>query len=280
MTTSPTSELSGASVDLLLPTWMERTVLEGIWRDAYIETGDANLAMESVRRSSEYDQYFAGNRRDDGSLRYDEGTYLSIIESYEDELLAVNVNPDLYRGRFPELISGLVSPAEFTTRVESMYERVIESAPEIRDFYATNFGLDMSDSAIVASFLDPDIGQAVLDKRIAISEIGGEAATRGFDVSKVYAESLERTDMTRREAQGFFGEAATMIPALGVLAARHADPDDSFDLGEFTSATLFDDPEQRKRMRRLIAQEASTFTGGSQVDYVRGQMGVAGLEQR
>ena len=278
MTTSPT--MSGASVDLLLPPWMQRTQLESVWRDAYIETGDASLAMEAVRRSTEYDQYFAGNRRDDGSLRYDENTYLAIIESYEDELLAVNVNPDLYRQRFPDLIAGLVSPSEFTTRVESMYEKVIESAPEIRDFYAANYGLDMTDSAIVASFLDPDIGQAVLDKRIAISEIGGEAATRGFDVTAMYAESLERSDMTRREAAGFFGEAATMVPALSVLAARHADPDDDFDLAEFTQASIFDDPEQRKRMRRLIAQESSTFTGGAQLEYKRGQSGgVTGLAQ-
>jgi hypothetical protein len=274
MTQSPSYD------ELLMPQWMVGSPLGEVWNNAYIETGDANLAMEAVRRSSEYDDTFQGNRREDGSLRYDENTYLAIIESYEDELLAVNVNPDLYRGRFPDLIEGLVSPSEFTTRVESMYESVIESAPEIRDFYAANYGMDMTDSAIVASFLDPDIGQAVLDKRIATSEIGGEAATRGFDVSLAYASSLERADISRGEAGNFFGAAATMVPALSVLAARHADPDDDFDLEEFTQASLFQDPEQRRRMRRLISQESSTFTGGAQLDYKRGQSGgVTGLVQ-
>ena len=265
--------------DLYMPQWMTKTGLADVWRQAYIEHGDSTLAMEEVRRAPEYDTYFAGNRRDDGSLRYDENTYLSIVESYEDALLSVNVNPDLFQDKFGGLIEGLVSPSEFVNRVEGMYENVIESSPAIRDFYAANFGIDMTDNAIIASFLDPDIGQAVLDKRIAISQIGGEAATRGLNVGKEYAESLQRAGIGRGEAQRFFGEAVNMMPALSALAARHADPDDEFDLEEFTNASIFDDPEQRRRMRRLMAQERSTFSGGAQVDYARGQVGgITGLE--
>jgi len=160
-----------------------------------------------------------------------------------------------------------------------MYERVIEASPEIRDFYAENYSMDLTDTAIVASFLDPDIGQAIIEKRIATSEIGGSAATRGFDVSLSYAQSLERADMSRREADSFFGQAATMVPALSVLDSRHADPDDDFDLNEFTQASLFDDPEQRRRMRRLISQENSAWTGGVQTDIVRSREtgGLTGL---
>jgi hypothetical protein len=273
MTASPSFD------ELLMPQWMMGTPLGEIWSLAWEETGDPNLAMEAVRRSPEYDQTFAGNRREDGSLRYDENTYMGIVESYEDELLAVGINPDLYRSKFPDLISGLVSPAEFTTRVESMYERVIEATPEIRDFYAANYGMDMTEAAIVASFLDPDIGQAVIEKRIATSEIGGSAATRGFDVSRDYAASLERSRMTLRDADEFFGTAATMVPALSILASRHSDPDDDFDLNEFTTAMIQDDPQQRRRMRRLIAQENAAFTGGVQTDIARNRTtgGISGL---
>ena len=273
-----TSQESG--FELYMPSWMTRTGLADVWREAYITYGDSTLAMEEVRRAPEYDTYFAGNRREDGSLRYDENTYFGIIESYEDALLSVNVNPDLYTEKFGDLIAGLVSPTEFVNRVEAMYENVIESSPAIRDFYATNYGIDMTDSAIIASFLDPDVGQAVLDKRISISQIGGEAATRGLNVSFEYAESLERAGVSRSGAQDFFGDAVGMVPALSVLAARHADPDDEFDLEEFTQASIFDDPTQRQRMRRLIAQERSTFTGGGQVDYMRAPSGgITGLTE-
>ncbi len=267
-----------APVDLYMPAWLNKTGLSEVWKEAYILYGDATLAMEEVRRAPEYDTYFAGNRREDGSLRYDENTYLGIVESYEDALLSVNVNPDLFQDKFSGLIEGLVSPAEFVNRVEGMYENVIESSPAIRDYYATNYGIDMTDNAIIASFLDPDIGQSILDKRIAISQIGGEAATRGLNVSHDYAESLQRAGIGREQAQNFFGDAVSLVPTLSALAARHADPDDEFDLDEFTQASIFDDPEQRRRMRRLVAQERSTFTGGGQVDFVRGQRGgVQGL---
>ena len=54
-----------------------------------------------------------------------------------------------------------------------------------------------------------------------------------------------------------------MLPALQVLAARHADPDDTFDLGEFTQAQIMNDPMQRQRIRRLVAQEQSDFSQGA-----------------
>jgi hypothetical protein len=65
-----------------------------------------------------------------------------------------------------------------------------------------------------------------------------------------------------------------------VLANRHFDPDDDFDIFEFTAASLFNDPVQRRRMARLIAQEQAQFgsTGGFARD--RGTGGLAGLEVR
>jgi hypothetical protein len=56
--------------------------------------------------------------------------------------------------------------------------------------------------------------------------------------------------------------AANLVPALNVLTRRHADPDDTFDLEEFVAADLFEDPTQRRRMRRLVNQERASFTGG------------------
>ncbi len=264
---------------LLLPPWMIGTPLEAIWTEAYIDTGDPTLSVEAVRRSPQYDQVFPGNRRDDGSLRYDEATYQGITESFEDSLLSVNVNPDLFRSKFPELVAGLVSPTEFNTRVQTMYENVIEAAPQIRDFYAREYGTDMTDSGIVASFLDPDIGDAIINRRITVAEVGGEAATRGFDIARRAAESLVQAGVGRGEAQQLFGAAAIQLPVLDVLAERHADIDDDFNIEEFTAASIFDDPEQRRRMRRLVAQERSLF-GQTGLAFQRDQgLGATGLEQ-
>lgn len=248
--------------ELMMPSWMLGTPMRRIWLDAYIETGDAELAMELVRRDPIYDQFFAGNRREDGSLIYDESTYLSVIESYEDALLSVGVNPDRFSDKFGDMIAGYVSPQEFAGRVEVMYERVLTAAPEIRNYYRDNFGIDMTRAGIVASFLDPDVGQAILDRRISMAEIGGEASRRGFDVNTFFASQLLQRGLSGDQAQAYFAAAAADIPILQVLAQRHGDPDDDFDLYDFTAVTLEQDPTMRRTVRRYLEQERAGFTEG------------------
>lgn len=262
---------------LLMPPWMEDTPLSNVWQEAYIETGDAALAMEAVRRSDQYDQYFAGNRREDGTLRYDENVYQSIIESYEDTLLSVNVNPDLFRDEIIGMMEGETSPNEFTTRVESAYENVVIAAPEIRNYYSTNYGIELTDEAVVASFLSPRVGEAILDRRIAVSEVGGTAAQRGFTLGRQFAESLVQAGVTEAGSQQLFGAAAEVVPTMNVLAQRHFDPDDDFDVYEFSQAMVFDDPTQRRRMRRLVAQERALFGPSLVPSFGVGQFNVGRL---
>ena len=267
-----------------VPAWMRDTPLEDVFLNdpdyGWYATGDPQLALEGVRRSSLYDEVLPGNRRDDGSLRYDENTYLGIVESYEDALLSINVNPDLFRTRFPDLLAGLVSPVEFASRIESTYERVIDSMPEVRAYYADRYAIDLTDEAIIAAVLDPDIGDAILNKRIAISEVGGSASARNFTIGADLAEQIVNYGVdTLGEAQSYFAQAETLVPVLDTLAKRHADPDDDFDLTEFTTASLFGDAQSRRRMRRLMAQERAGFGSDSALSVRRGESGsLTGLE--
>lgn len=231
--------------------------------DAYIESGSFELAREAVRGHSSYDAYFPGNRREDGSLRYNEEQYLGIVEGYEDALLGINVNPDTFRGRFGDLVAGLVSPNEFEARVDELYTRVISNVEPIREFYATNYGVGMTTSAIVASLMDPDIGDAIINERISISEIGGEAKLHEFGINLDLATQLYQRGLTRNQAGDVFTQAASDLPVLDVLAARHNDPDDEFDLNDFLAASVFGDPNERLRIRRLLASERSLFTEGA-----------------
>jgi hypothetical protein len=252
----------GLFEDLSMPTWLAKTPLRRVWLDAYIETGDAALALEAVRRDERYDNYFAGNRRDDGSLIYDEATYMSVVDSFSDALRAVNINPNNFKHLYPDLIQGYVSPNEFTTRVETMYERVLSAAPEIRQYYRDNFGLEMTRPGIVASFLDPDIGTAILERRIAMSEIGGEAEQKGFSLSTMMADRLLQTGLTGETAQRFFSMAAEETPIIQALRERHLDPGDEFNIMDFSQYVLEEDPEMRRTMRALVGRELAGFQEG------------------
>jgi hypothetical protein len=148
-------------------------------------------------------------------------------------------------------------------------------------------GVDLSDEAIIGSLIGgDDIFQGLLDQTIAMSEIRGSYSERFSDISQVEAdffdELYKRGDIDLDAARALFANADTMMPIMSALAARHADADDDFDIYEFTNASIWGDPKQASRMRRLMSQERADFQGASsQVDIVRGRStGAIGLETR
>ncbi len=256
--------------------WMNPEML-----DAYIgswgEFEDTSLAISAVRATNSYKTTFPGNFDPvSGEVRMSESEYFATKAAFDSTLEGIGVNAEHFQDEWEAALEGEVSPNEMLTRIESAYERIVQSAPEIMEFYSTEYGIEMTQAAILASALSPRIGQLILDKQISIAEIGGSALQRGFDISGAFAEQLSQVEGLDEDQ--FFGQARGLIPAINVLQARHDDPDDKFDLEDVSAAFLFDDPETRRRIRRLQAQESSTFTGGATIDYQRTREGgVAGL---
>jgi hypothetical protein len=278
------AEFSTAQIRFLFP-YLPEALLDA-FLVGYVEHGDVALAQAAMRADASYDTYFPGNRRaEDGTIRFTEVEYSSYRDYFRATLASVNVNPDLFGDKFAELVMGDVSPAEFAARVDAIYERVISQSPQIRAWYAsggeggTAFApIAMTDSALIASALDPEVGDAILNRRISLAEVGGEGALRGFGINFDLAESLVQAGVGKGQAQELFGQAASQLPILDVLARRHNDPDDDFDINEFTKAAIFDDPVERQRIRRLIAQEQGLYTQGA---FNRGREGeVLGLLAR
>lgn len=292
MTTQDTTSSGTVDLGYLVPPWLRDTPLYDIWLDAYADTGDPDAAIEAVRGSDEYDTYFRGNRREDGSLRFSENEYLSNMESYEDSLVAVGLSREFVQNyfgdRFVQLIEGNVDGDEFwQTRVLPIWNRVINASDAIRAEYADSLGVELSDEAIFASILDPEtVWTGLIDRTIAMSEIRGAYSERWENIEAIdqtYFDALySRGDIDLNAARSLFAAADSMVPAIAVLAARHADPDDEFDLESFTEATVWNDPATVSRMRRLIGQERASFAqAGSQVDWLRNRItGAEGLVER
>jgi hypothetical protein len=262
--------------------WLPWSVAR-IFANAWAETGDSDLAWATTQASPEFETAFPGIKRRDGSLRMTAEEYAVTIEGYTNVLESVGLNPRLFRSRFAELIEGDVSPDEFAVeRVDPIYERIIETSPGIMQWYSQQNGLELSFEAILAAALDPDdIGTKILNRQIGMAEIGGEGIEAGFAPDVGLVEQLYERGVTRQEAQQEFATAANYVPVLNVLARRHADPDDDFDLEEFVAADVFNDPSQRRRMRRLMQQERASFTGGRGMFATdRETGGVVGLVER
>lgn len=271
----------------LLPAWIRDNpgILEA-WQEGVANVGYDN-ALEWVQQTPAYDAAFPGNKRDDGSLRMTENEYMSRVDAYHRDLTSVGLNPGIFGDQIVDLIEGDVSPTEFwEERLKPMWDRITERGPDLIARYANDYNLTMTKEALLASALDTRISDLVMSRRISLSEIRAQSDKAfGMEYTDRYEnltqELLELGDFDAVDARSLFQQAKALMPTLSVLAGRHADPDDDFDLTEFAGAVELGDVEQQLRMKRLMAQEDAAFTGGGQIDLARTQSGgVAGLAQR
>ena len=84
-----------------------------IFASEWARTGDPQVAIAEVRRNPAYEIAFPGNKRPDGTVKFDEVTYTGLKESYIGTLqeygIPRNTSVDLLTDRFTGLIEGEVS---------------------------------------------------------------------------------------------------------------------------------------------------------------------------
>ena len=258
------------SAKSLLPRWLrEDPTLLAAWEAGVAEVGYDD-AILWVRKTDAYQARFPGMIREDGTQRFDsENDYIALIESYERDLESVGVNPDVMRHLFIDLIEEDVSSDEFfQERVKPMYDRVIRYGDDLMARYAADHNIEMTPEALIAAALDPQLETKIFDKSIAMTEIKA-ASDRVFGMEETnrWSSLMEDLGDTQgfgaTQAQQLFQRAGHMIPTLEILNKRHQDPDDEFDLADFTAASFFQDPSQTRRIRRLVSQEQSLFADTS-----------------
>ena len=236
-----------------------------LFASEWSRTGDPQVAIAEVRRSPDYDIAFPGNKRPDGTVKFDEVTYTGLKESYIGTLQEYGIPRDtsssLLADRFTGLIEGEVSAREFAQRVGAVYQGVQENIPEVQEYYATNFGLELTPESIFLGALDPSVGEEIVAGRITTAQIGGEAARAGFEITGEFAQRLQRAGVSQAQARQLFTAAETELPRLQELQARGGvEEPEQFTLEQFTEAAVFQSPEELEEIRQLEAEEASRFT--------------------
>jgi hypothetical protein len=243
---------------------MPPDILE-LFASEWSRTGDPQVAIAEVRRSPAYEIAFPGNKRPDGTVKFDEVTYTGLKESYIGTLqeygIPRNTSVDLLTDRFTGLIEGEVSAREFAQRVDAVYQGIQENIPEVTTFYRENFGLELTPEAIFVGALDPTVGEEIVAGRITTAQIGGEAARAGFEITGDFAQRLQRAGISQAQARQLFTSAQSELPRLQELQARGGvvEPE-QFTLEQFTEAAVFQSPEELEEIRQLEAEEQSRFT--------------------
>tara|TARA_Y100000816_G_scaffold271175_1_gene235514 strand:+ start:1115 stop:1942 length:828 start_codon:yes stop_codon:yes gene_type:complete len=243
---------------------MPPDVLE-LFAQEWARSGDPQVAISEVRRNPIYEIAFPGNKRPDGTVKFDEVTYTGLKESYIGTLqeygIPRNTSVDLLTDRFTGLIEGEVSAREFAQRVDAVYQGIQENIPEVTQFYRDNFGLDLTPEAIFVGALDPTVGEEIVAGRITTAQIGGEAARAGFQVTEEFAQRLQRAGISQAQARQLFTSAQAELPRLQELQARGGvEEPEEFTLEQFTEAAVFQSPEELEQIKLLEAEEATRFT--------------------
>lgn len=241
--------------------------LLNLFADEWARTGNPKVAIAEVRGTTEYETLFPGNKRADGTVKFDEVTYVGLKESYMGTLAEYGVSREisesLLQDRLTSLIEGEVSAREFQQRVGAVFQGVQENIQEVQDFYATNYGIDLTQESIFLGAIDPSVGEDIVAGKVTTAQIGGEAAKAGFTVDLSTAEKLRKAGLNQQQARQFFSTAADQIPRIQELQQRGGKSvaqEDVFNLEKFTEAMLFQSPDEAEELRRLQAEEESRFS--------------------
>tara|TARA_R100001443_G_scaffold19621_2_gene31383 strand:+ start:18209 stop:19075 length:867 start_codon:yes stop_codon:yes gene_type:complete len=201
----------------LFGTLLSDTLLN-IYIQKYIETGnDSAEAIKAMRQTDEYKSVFAGNLNPDGvTVKYSEREYSQLIDGYKRKIDAIGINSDLIMTseRKQQLVENVVSPDELGTRINTVYSQVLQAIPQVKEFYKRNFNRDLTDEEIIASAIDPKIGESiisgtisardVLGQRVLRSQIGAEALLAGTDITVEAAEALRAKGLNVETARRGF----------------------------------------------------------------------------
>jgi len=180
----------------------------------YLDNGDIDIALANLRASEDYKKTFPGIAREDGTLRMTESEYYETQDVMKDALRGYNLNPEIFKEDITNAIAGDVSAKEFVERLNYGYSEVVNNIPAVKEVYFREYGLDLSDEALFAMFISPEVAENVLTQNILVSSIIAEAEATGASLTKEGAIAFAQAGISQERAREIYGQVATISPGL------------------------------------------------------------------
>lgn len=261
--------------------WMT-PALARVYLDADIEFGEPGRALQEVRFGSgadAYDKVFPGMRRKNGTLRFEsEERYLATRQSFRNTMAQRGLNPNMFEGRFNNLIENEVSASEFESRVAAINESIATRSEGFRRaFSEASGGVEFTPEAVLATALDPEgVGRELLERRISVAQIRGSALDMGLNRSQRRAEQLLNSGVTTQDVMAFDRAASDTLDRFQ-SSARAFEGGNGPNLRTLEKASLEQDTTAINRLSRLLQRERSAFTSRSGFSSTNQQGTLTGL---
>ena len=130
---------------------------------------------------------------------------LSNKASFKNTLAEFGIEyTEAFNKQFETMIENDVSPLEFDTRVNTVYQSVIDDIPQVVELYANQYGISgVTPELVLAGLLNPDIQDAILNNEIETLQIGAEGVAAGFTFDFDKVNKLRKAGFTRQTAKRF-----------------------------------------------------------------------------
>ena len=230
-----------------------------------IISGDVILGR--IRMTEQYKKRFAANaaRRASGYNALSEAEYVSLENSYRQLMRASGLPQGFYdqADDFTQLISGDVSVAELSNRINNGYLAVQQANPQVVTEMRRLYGVD--DSALAAYFLDPAKATPILLRQAQAAQIAGEATLQAQrELTAAQAEQLAVAGVSPEQARAGFQTIAAaeqlFVPLPGTT--EQAITQEEQMAGVFgTSAAAQQRLRQRSRERAAAFEAGGRFAG-------------------
>jgi hypothetical protein len=247
--------------------WLPEDLIRAYAGGLAESNGNPDMGLGRMRQHASYDQFFKGNRRADGTFRYSETEYMAVKDGYRQNLAARGINPDIFAGKEHLWIEGDVSVQEHEARIAGFDEYLRRWGPQGTNgysaaigWYAQNYGVQMTEEAVLVSMMDAEIGTEVVKGRIPLSQIGGAAASFGYSRTLADAQRLQGWGLTGDQALDVYGTASQRLPGLDAMARRFYDPRGGVGVDAFEEAFVGRDAQQQLRLGRNLQAEHASFS--------------------
>ena len=221
--------------------------------DSWVDSGSIDLAIAQGRASEDYAKTFPGIKREDGSLRMTEIQYLEVKDAMKDSLRNYNLNPDIFQNEIIDAIQGDVDIKEFQGRLQFGYEQLINNRDVVLEVYRAEYGMDLTEEALFAMFISPEIATSVLENQILVSQILAEAEVADITLGKSTVQEFISAGISQEQARGLFRETEQLSGLTGVAAQMGQDLSEE----DIASGLAGLSPEQLSLIKSAEARSAS-----------------------
>jgi hypothetical protein len=242
-----------------LPATLGTFIYDLITQDQ-IDLNNPDSILFAMRERPEYQERFKANaqRIKNGLPELDPGTYLSLENDFKQVMRANGLPPGFYDDNddLAALIAGDTSPSEVQRRIEDGYNAVQLADPEVKRQMYNLYGVD--DSQLVAYFLDPTRGEAVLRRQTRAAQISAESKNlANIQLTSTLAQQLADAGVTQKEAQKGFGEISAMGELMQTFGGETA-----LSSEQIVGAKFGTDTDAQKELAKKVKMRTGEFAGG------------------